>query len=204
VHGFQLLWSGLGDVADAATSAVAVAIAAWLLSLVLVWSGVAKLRSPRLAALSLADFRLVRHPRTWMGWALGGAELAVAAALAVAAGRAGTTVPAVAAAALFAAFAGVIARALAAPHEFSCFCFGPADRPLSVWSMLRALLLAGVAAVVAAHPAPPGDPREVLLAVASAVALLGLVSLAAKVPALLRWNGDPFGLDPRLFESRPT
>jgi len=187
---------GLHPIVDLVADAVAALrsqygheVVALFLAGVLIWSGAAKLRRPRLAALAIADFGLVRHPRRGYGIVLGLAELGLAASLAPQ-----PRMPLVLGAVSFAllAFTAVVARALWRSDRFACFCFG-GEEELSRTSLLRNLALLGLLAFlwtpIAGGPvsAPPGTWTLMIL-----IALGGLATAAllARVPRLLRWNRE--------------
>lgn len=176
---------------DAVHSSPGYEIATWFLALVFLWSGAVKVARPKLAAVAIADFRLVRRPRRWHGLALGAFELAVAAALV--AGSAMHVVLGVTTA-MLAVFAALILRSLLAGERFACFCFGGQDDGLSWTSFARTLALGGLAALLAVAPLGTATrgvlSEETYLALITAGgALLTLVALS-RVPRLLRWNRE--------------
>jgi len=70
----------LGDVLHLITAPAVYGIAVWILAIVFVRSGVAKLRRPGLAAMAMQDFGVLRQIRPRLGSALGAAELLLALA----------------------------------------------------------------------------------------------------------------------------
>jgi hypothetical protein len=207
VGGFELLGSALAAVADAVTSPTAYAVGAWVIALVLAWSGGAKLRAPAAAASALVEFGLAARARPRLGTALGFAELAVAALVAastLASGLLQTVAPAVAIA-LFGAFVFLVARSLRAGERFACHCFGAGGGEISVWTLLRAAALAAVSALLLvaglSHEATLGVGSLALSVVTAAAVVLG-TALAGNVARLLRWGSDPFDVAGRRFERR--
>lgn len=159
------------------------AVGIWLLVGVFIWSGVVKVRHPRLAALAMTDFGVVRVPRRGYGLFLGSGELALALLLLVTS-QAGLVI----ATGLLWVFTGAIARSLILGRRFSCFCFGDAEGSLS-WSTLART---GLLAVLATLLLVGGQPGSLLRAdwggVAPpviAAATLGLAALLHTVPTLV-------------------
>jgi hypothetical protein len=164
--------------------------ACFVLALVFVLSAVPKLRKPELAALAMVDFGVTRrsHPRAGLG--LGVGELAIAAGASVAAGSTAVApraiLVAVAATVLW-VFAVLIARALRFPERFDCYCFG-SDEQISYPTLVRtgALgVLATVLAFAAFQPSESISATSLLLSLVLAVAILSIVVLAARLPAVL-------------------
>src|SRR5215208_4133817 len=174
------------------TSPAGYGIAVWVLAIVFVWSGLAKLRRPALAAMAITDFGVLRKIRPWLGTALGGAELLLALSLIVG------VLPIVflpATAGLLWLFVLLIARSLWSGKEFSCFCFGDADARISGVTLLRTIALALLASALAVAPLPYASlGQSYLLQALCAVALVGTIALGGQVPKLLRWNRDPYNL----------
>jgi hypothetical protein len=162
-----------------------------LLALVFLWSGLVKIRRPRLAALALVDFRLIGRPRPWQGATLGVFEVGLAVGLAV-----GRAMPVILGVATFAltAFALAILRSLVARDKFPCFCFGGDEESLSKLSFARtlALLTLAVVLLLAGHSSAARLPlgEGAALTLEAAVGMLLLVVLLSRVPRLLRWNGE--------------
>ena len=204
--GFQLIWDGLRGAADGVTSPEGAGVVAWILGTVLAWSGVSKLREPRLAAMALVDFGVTRHLRTSLGVALGAVELLLGT-LVVASIFAGSTAEAVAAGAasgLFCLFAVLLARSLRRGAEFPCRCFG-GEASVSARTLARAVLLAVLAtglAVTAASSHWVTGGHAVLISGTAGVATSMVAALAATIPRLARWNNDPFDVSRRRYERR--
>src|SRR5918998_5736473 len=157
LNGFGSAVALLVQAFDLVTGPAGYGIAVWVLAIVFVWSGLAKLRRPALAALAMKDFGLVRRVRPGLGRALGAAELLLALFLIIGA------LPAVVlpfTAVLLWFFVLLIARSLWLGKDFSCFCFGDADSRLSRLTLIRtaalALLASVLASVLAFAPLPTG------------------------------------------------
>jgi hypothetical protein len=165
-------------------------VVTWFLALVFVWSGLAKLRRPTLAAMAMVDFGIARRVQPWRGRALGTVELLLAVALAL--GLSPQLVLLLTSALLW-GFVTLIARSLWAGERFACFCFGDSEGHLSRWTLARTAALALLASTVAAATPPPAqaglEPTDVLQAV-TALALLGVIALGATIPRLARWTGE--------------
>lgn len=168
------------------------AVASWSLATIFAYAGAAKLKHPKLAALALTDFRLVRRPRVAFGRTAGAVEMAVAALLVVAPlARYGWA----AAAALLWFFVWLLARTLRSGAAFACFCFGDPSSPISALSVARTALLAafataGAAAVALDPYAVTGSLTEAATAAVAGAGLTASTALAATLPALLRLNDD--------------
>jgi uncharacterized membrane protein YphA (DoxX/SURF4 family) len=166
-------------------------VGTWFLSLVFLWSGLAKLRRPRLAALAMSDFGVLPRPRLWHGLALAGAEILLGVALA-----SGFVTRASLAASfgLFLVFSLMILRTLVGGRRFPCFCFGADDHMVSLRTLMRTAALAGLASVLLVAPSQaverhlPGFATyfELLLAMAG----LGVLTLGTQIVPLLRWNRE--------------
>ena len=76
MNGFESAFSLLGEVLYLVTSPAGYGIAIWILAIIFVWSGLAKLRRPTLAAMAMNDFGVLRRVRP----RLGAAELLLALA----------------------------------------------------------------------------------------------------------------------------
>ena len=171
-------------------------IAIWILVIVFMWSGVAKLRQPALAAMAMMDFGVLRRVRPWLGSALGAAEVLVALSLVTG------TLPALflpITAGLLWFFVLLIAKGLLSGEDFACFCFGDADSRLSRLTLVRTATLALLASLLAVAPlavAPlpnyAGLSETYVLQATSAAAIVGGIVLVAQIPNLLRWNKDPY------------
>src|SRR4051794_18012561 len=81
LNGFGSALSLLAESIGLLTAPAGYGIAVWVLAIVFVWSGLAKLRRPALAAMAITDFGVLRKIRPWLGTALGGAELLLAVSL---------------------------------------------------------------------------------------------------------------------------
>ena len=192
MNGFGSAVALLAQAFDLVTGPAGYGIAVWVLAIVFVWSGLAKLRRPALAALAMNDFGLVRRVRPGLGRALGAAELLLALFLIIGA------LPVVVlpfTAVLLWFFVLLIARSLWLGKDFSCFCFGDADSRLSRLTLFRTAALALLATALVAVPLGyAGFDQVYLLQALSAAALVGTVVLASRIPGLLRWNRDPYGV----------
>lgn len=177
---------------DAWTGPTGTGLTAWFLAAVIAISGIAKLRRPALASMAMVDFGVVRQVRPELGLGLGIGELALAVALPIVPMPAG-----VIAAAVLWLFAVLIARATLSGAAFPCFCFGEADQVVSRVTLARTTALALLASLVAwgARAGNVVIADESLLQMTVAGAVLGLIVLSSRVPGLVRWNSDPFGLE---------
>lgn len=157
---------------------------------IFVWSGLAKLRRPGLAAMAIADFGLVARPRPWQGLGLGLFELGLGAAIVV--GQAMSLVLGLACITL-AAFTALVLRSVRRSESFACFCFG-GEEELSRATLARNLgllalaLLLWSAAVGSAERLGTGE--ELWLTALVAMGALASSALVAHVPRLLRWNWE--------------
>jgi hypothetical protein len=193
VNGFESALSLIADVLRLVTAPAGYGIGVWVLAVIFVWSGIAKLRRPALAAMAMVDFGVLRRARPRLGAALGAAELLLALFLATG------TLPIVflpATAVLLWVFALLIARSLFAGEDFACFCFGDGDSRLSWPTLARTgtlALLASVLSVAVPRTGTYADLSETyLLQAVSAVALVGVITLGSQLPKLLRWNRHPY------------
>ena len=167
-------------------------IAIWVLAIIFVWSGLAKLRRPALAAMAMNDFGILRRVRPRLGGALGAVELLLALSLIIGAFPV-LILPVTAGLLWF--FVLLIARSLWAGKDFSCFCFGDADSRLSRLTLVRTIALALLASALLVVPLRYASFDQIyLLQAVSAAALVGAIVLAGRIPRLLRWNKDPYGL----------
>lgn len=198
MSGLDALWGLIADIADLANDPAFLAAALWLLAAVFAVSGFAKLRQPALAAFAIADFGVVRRPKPGQGMALGVVEVMLAVSLAGMSAVAGVaaTVVAGAAAALLWIFAFLIARSLFAGDRFECFCFGPGDSSISTRTVVRTVALAILATVTSVGLAATSalDVSTLTGYAAVGVGVLSVFALVGRVPDLLAWNDDPFGL----------
>jgi hypothetical protein len=193
MNGFESALSLIAETLRLVTTPAGYGIGVWVLATVFVWSGIAKLRRPALAAMAIVDFGVLRRVRPRLGAALGAAELLLALFLATG------TLPVVflpAAAVLLWIFALLIARSLFAGEDFACFCFGDGDSRLSWATLARTVtlaLLASVLTVAVPRTGTYADPSEAyVLQAVSAVALVGVIVLGSQLPKLLRWNRHPY------------
>ena len=142
--------------------------------------------------MAMNDFGILRRVRPRLGGALGAVELLLALVLITG------TLPVVflpVTAGLLWFFVLLIARSLWSGKDFSCFCFGDADSRLSRLTLVRTTALALLASALVVVPLRyAGFDQVYLLQAISAVALVGAIVLASRIPRLLRWNKDPYGL----------
>jgi hypothetical protein len=193
VNGFGSAVALLAQIFDLVTGPAGYGIAIWVLAIVFVWSGLAKLRRPALAAMAMNDFGILRRVRPGLGRALGAVELLLALSLIT-----GTLLVVVlpVTAALLWFFVLLIARSLWLGKDFSCFCFGDADSRLSRVTLVRTTVLALLASALVVVPLRyAGFDQVYLLQAISAAALVGAIVLASRIPNLLRWNKNPYGLE---------
>lgn len=142
-------------------------------ALLLICSGLAKLRSPGPTVQTLDQLGLPgwgRLPRIAAVRALGLGEITAGATMLALGGRG----PAAALAVLYLAFAMVVSTLLRRGRGSSCGCFGAADAPVSRAHL--AVDLAAAAAAVAAAISPPAAPVSAVRGLAGAV-LLGQIML---------------------------
>jgi hypothetical protein len=193
VNGFGSAIDLLTKVFDLVTGPAGYGIAIWVLAIIFVWSGLAKLRRPALAAMAMNDFGILRRVRPGLGSVLGAVELLLAFSLIT-----GTLVVVIlpVTAGLLWFFVLLIARSLWLGKDFSCFCFGDADSRLSRLTLVRTTALALLASTLVVVPLQyAGFDQIYLLQAISAAALVGSIVLASRIPKLLRWNKDPYGLE---------
>jgi hypothetical protein len=192
VNGFESALSLFAKALHLITAPTGYGIAVWILAIVFVWSGVAKLRQPTLAAVAMMDFGVLRRVRPRLGSALGAAELLLALLLI------SGTLPALflpVVAGLLWLFVLLIAKSLLSGEDFACFCFGDAESRLSRLTLVRTGALALLASVLAVAPLPYASfDRTYLLQAISAAAFVGTIALGSQIAKLLRWNRDPYGL----------
>jgi hypothetical protein len=192
MNGFESALSLVAKGFHLVTAPTGYGIAVWVLAIVFMWSGVAKLRQPTLAARAMMDFGVLRRVRPRLGSALGAAELLLALFLITG------TFPVLflpVTAGLLWLFVLLIAKSLWSGKDFACFCFGDADSRLSRLTLVRTVALALLASVLAVAPLPSayaGFSGTYLLQAVSAVALVGTLMLGSQIPRLLRWNKDPY------------
>ncbi|MCA1169387.1 hypothetical protein LBW78_03090 [Rothia kristinae] len=161
-----------------------------ILAVVLVLSGIAKLRAPQTVAAGFRDLRVpAALDRAWLRALLPWGELVLAAALLAAPGAL-APVAAIAAALLFLAYWVLIRRALSFEEPVSCGCFGEASaEPVSGWTLARNTVLALVAlGWVACSFVTSGPGLIAALRGADALWLLG-----GALGALTLWLSMPRG-----------
>ena len=150
-------------------------------ALLLVGSGLAKLRSPAPVAQTLVALVpvLARRRRRLPALArvLGGAELAVGTAVLAVGGR----VPFACLAASYLAFAAVAIRLRTGNRAVPCGCFGRVDAPVGAAHIVLNAVAAGVAAAAAAGSV---GPLGGFLGPSAFVAAVGLTQVV-----LLAWLG---------------
>jgi hypothetical protein len=192
MSGFEAAFSLVVELLRLVTAPTGYGIAVWILAIIFVWSGLAKLRRPTLAAMAIVDFGVLRRVRPRLGSALGAAELLLALFLITG------TLPAIflpVTAGLLWIFVLLISRNLWSGKDFACFCFGDADSRLSRLTLIRTAALALLASVLTAAPLTyAGFSQAYLLQAITAAALVGSVVLGSQIRRLLRWNGDPYRL----------
>jgi hypothetical protein len=193
VNGFGSARALLAQVFDLVTGPAGYGIAIWILAIIFVWSGLAKLRRPALAAMAMTDFGIIRRVRPGLGSALGAVELLLALALVT--GTLQFVILPVTAGLLW-FFVLLIARSLWLGKDFSCFCFGDADSRLSRLTLLRTTALALLATALVVVPLRYASFDQIyILQAISAAALVGTIVLASRRPKLMRWNKFRYGLE---------
>ena len=195
MNGFESALALFAGALHLVTAPAGYGVGVWILAIIFVWSGVAKLRRPTLAAMAIMDFGILRRVRPRLGSALGAAELLLALFLITG------TLPVVflpVTAGLLWFFVLLIAKSLRSGRDFACFCFGDADSRLSRLTLVRTAALAVLASVLAvAAPSAPtyaGFSGTYVLQAVSAAALVGAILLGSQISKLLRWNKDPYRL----------
>jgi hypothetical protein len=195
MNGFESALSLAASALHLVTAPTGYGIGVWILAIIFVWSGVAKLRRPTLAAMAMMDFGILRRVRPRLGSALGVAEALLALFL-ITGTLPGLFVPATAGLLWF--FVLLIARSLRSGQDFPCFCFGDADSRLSRLTLVRTAALAVLASVLAvAAPSVgtyAGFSETYVLQAVSAAAIVGAILLGSQISRLLRWNKDPYSL----------
>jgi hypothetical protein len=166
--------------------------AMWILSIILAWSGFAKLRHPRLVALAIVDFGVSKRARVSLAASLAATELALALAL-ISGVREELTLAA--ATLLFLGFAALLAISLRAGRTFPCRCFGGEDTSISFGTLLRSMGLSLLAAGLWVQSiVDPGRLRplhgEVDLQVLVGVAAVAIAAVCSRLPDLFRWNRE--------------
>ncbi len=192
MNGFESALSLFAKALHLITAPTGYGLAVWILAIVFVWSAVAKLRQPILAAVAMMNFGVLRRVRPRLGSTLGAAELLLAFLLITG------TLPALflpVTAGLLWLFVLLIAKSLLSGKDFACFCFGDADSRLSHLTLVRTGALALLASALAVAPLPYASfDRTYLLQAISGAAFVGTIVLGSQIAKLLRWNRDPYGL----------
>ncbi len=195
MNGFESALALFAELLHLVTAPTGYGIAVWILAIIFVWSGVAKLRRPTLAAMAMMDFGVLRRVRPRLGSALGAAELLLALFL-VAGVLPALFLPVTAGLLWF--FVLLIARGLLSGEDFACFCFGDSASRLSRLTLARTAALALLASVLAAAPPATGVytsfSQTYLLQAISAAAFIGTIVLGSQIPKLLRWDKGPYRL----------
>jgi hypothetical protein len=86
-------------------------------------------------------------------------------------------------------FALLIARSLWLGEHFPCFCFGDSASKISIWTLNRTTLLALLASLLFLQTGGRASETGLLQGLA-ALALLGTVALAGRVPKLIALNAE--------------
>jgi hypothetical protein len=161
----------------------------WVLVLVLAWSCVAKLLDLEGTAEAIAAFRLGLRPSHALALnvALVEAALSTGLALALTTGF-GLQVVAGLVGLVFAFFVLILTRGLASGHEFSCHCFGSHERPISVMTVNRSVVLTALAFVIAFGDTPPASVRTSIEGLVVGMAGLGWVLLGSLATRMLHFN----------------
>jgi hypothetical protein len=159
-------------------------VAAAVVAVVLVWSGVAKARHPRRAAQAFVDLGVWRRPKVSFAIILSIAEIGGGIGLLIS-GPA-SLVASVLAGALFAAFSLLTGRQVFAGRQVACFCFGREDEEVTWLSFARALSLAVLTLFVFGFTTTHELWPSVHAMVAAATAGLGVVGVVAVGGAVQR------------------
>ena len=196
MNGFESALSLFAKALQLVTAPTGFGVGVWILAIIFVWSGLAKLRRPTLAAMAMMDFGILRGVRPRLGGALGAAELLLAVFLIIGV-LPGLFLPVTAGLLWF--FVLLIARSLRSGQDFACFCFGDADSRLSRLTLVRTAALAVLASVLAVAAAGSaatyaGFSGAYVLQAVAAGALVGVILLGSQISKLLRWNKDPYRL----------
>lgn len=157
-------------------------IALWLLAAIFLWSGLAKLKRPHLAALTLIDFGATRTFDVRHGIALASVEVLVAVALVAPPSRLWAVGVSTV---LLWFFTAAIALNLSRNRRFSCFCFGDPNDHLSGRTFARSISLALLASYLLFSPGPDEwAVSEAVLQISAVVSLLLSVRLIAALAFL--------------------
>jgi uncharacterized membrane protein YphA (DoxX/SURF4 family) len=157
----------------------------WLLAFVFCFAGIAKVRRPRLAARTLVEFRLVRHPYALLAGLVGAFESLIAIGLVT---PASTRLAVLVAAPVLWVFTVLLAASVRRGDRFPCFCFGDAETPLSARSAWRTALLAVLASTLAVSIVVAHRPQATVLDEATRAMLAGgvlaMYALLSNIPRL--------------------
>lgn len=170
-------------------------VALWVLAFVFLISGIIKVRHPLETAVAISNFRVSAGPRRPLALILGTGEIALGAGLLVDE-SAQLALPVAVVVLWF--FTYLVGRAYLAGNRFDCFCFGQSREPLSAWTWLRTVLLAGIGtAALLAQPEDSASRFSTTGAYQAAIAaaLLGSAALLLSLRTLLRRGptGDSAG-----------
>lgn len=165
-----------------------VGVGCGLLTALFIASGIPKIRRPFALALALVRFGLVKRVRPGLGRILGALEVAVGLAVAVSP----ALLPAATCAlVLLVAFTAVVVRSVMAGQSVECACFGTGET--TSWAtVVRNLVLIGVAAFVATAPAVPTLDQRIsglLIGTAITCGYLLISTLAVVKPFSVRLDG---------------
>lgn len=194
MDGLHHLGNALGNFAGSSVYALGVVA----LSVVFMWSGLAKLRDPWIAAMAMVDFGVIARPRVVLGRALAVGEFALGLTLAAslwAPGWAAAIIASVTALVL-AIFTVLIARALRRGASFACYCFGHGDGDISRAALARTAALTALAAALAVGAADLGASftgEERALGLVAGVAAVGTLVLITRAAPLYRLPAPPEG-----------
>lgn len=177
------------------------------LAMIFGWTGIAKSRNPRAAAMAMVDLGFGRRVRPHLGRLLAAAEIGLAASLAV-----GTAfLPAlsqlclVAAAVLLWLFTSVVAHGARSEEQVSCFCFGESEDVISGFTVFRTAALASLATYLAvAHPSstpPIGQFTEQTVIAGSLLGSLALGSYGLRLLAAGKSLFEPDTTADRMVEA---
>jgi hypothetical protein len=167
-----------------------------ILAVVFGWSGIAKVGDRRGTALAFRDFGLPFRNRFRAGELLAATECATASVL-LAGWRLAVCywLGLISAVLLSGAFVAVLARALGRGETFACRCFGAGDKPISNWTLARAitLLIIGMTGLVIGPPAAPIELRDAVTVLLASVSGVFLTATVAVLPTVWR-PLDPFAV----------
>ena len=146
MNGFESALGLFTELLRLLTAPTGYGIAVWILAIIFVWSGVAKLRRPTLAAMAMMDFGVLRRVRPRLGSALGAAELLLALSL-IAGVLPALVLPVTAGLLWF--FVLLILKGLLSGKDFSFFCFGDSSSWLFRLTLVRTAALYLISLVLA-------------------------------------------------------